>query len=70
MDDMECLLRIPIEGIMLSHDKKVTRDNGVEFMIELLGISSVLFWQYFQAFRFGTKFFFHLIICISFWLEL
>lgn len=35
-------LHIPIEGIMLSHDKKVTRDNKVQLMIELLGVSEVL----------------------------
>jgi len=39
LDDVACLLDIPIEGIMLRHPKKVSRADGVELMVRHLGVT-------------------------------
>jgi len=39
LDDVACLLHIPIEGIMLSHLKKVSQADGVELMVRHLGVT-------------------------------
>ena len=39
LDDVACLLHISIEGIMLSHPKKVSRVDGVELMVRHLGVT-------------------------------
>ena len=38
LDDVYCLLHIPIQGIMLDFDTTVDRERGVQLMMELLGI--------------------------------
>lgn len=39
LDDVACLLHIPIEGIMLSHPKKVSQADGVDLMVRHLGVT-------------------------------
>jgi len=41
LDDVACLLYIPIEGIMLSHPKKVSQALGVQLMVTHLGVTQV-----------------------------
>jgi len=39
LDDVACLLHLPIEGILLSHPKKVSQADGVELMVRHLGVT-------------------------------
>jgi len=39
LDGVACLLHLPIEGIMLSHPKKVSQAYGVELMVTHLGVT-------------------------------
>jgi len=38
MDDVVCPLHIPIQGRMLSHNKKVSHEIGVALMTELISV--------------------------------
>jgi len=38
LDNVACLLHIPIEGRMLNHPKKVSQVYGVELMVAHLGV--------------------------------
>lgn len=42
LDDVVCLVQIPIEGKIPSHDKKVFQEIGVALMTELVGFSEVV----------------------------
>lgn len=39
LDDVACLLHVPVEGRMLSHRKKVSQVDGVELMVRNLGVT-------------------------------
>ena len=39
LDDVACLTHLPIEGLMLSHPKKMSRTEGAELMVRRLGVS-------------------------------
>jgi len=39
LDDVACLMHLPIEGRMLSHPKKMSRTEGVVLMLRHLGVS-------------------------------
>jgi len=39
LDDVACLMHIPIEGRMLSHPKKMSRTNGADLMVRHLGVT-------------------------------
>ena len=41
LDNVVCLLHIPIEGILLSHPKKVSQVYGVELVVAHLGVPQV-----------------------------
>jgi len=36
LDDVSCLLHLPIDGMLLSHST-ISRDEAVEWMVEQLG---------------------------------
>jgi len=36
LDDVSCLLHLPINGLLLSHSS-ITRDEAVDWMVEHLG---------------------------------
>ena len=38
LDDVACLLCIPIEGKMMDNEKKIFEETGVQLMTELLGV--------------------------------
>jgi hypothetical protein len=38
LDDVSCLLHLPIEGSLLDHEGIMTRDEGVLMMVTLLGV--------------------------------
>jgi len=42
LDDVTCLLHLPIEGIMMSHPKKVFQDDGVDLMVRHLGVTQAV----------------------------
>lgn len=42
LDDVVCLLHIPIEGRMLSHNEKVSHAIGVALMTKLVSVSEVV----------------------------
>ena len=42
LDDVARLLHLPIEGIMLSHPKKVSWADGVDLMVRHLGVMQVV----------------------------
>lgn len=37
LDDVSCLLHIPIEGKLLDHNGPLSRYNAIDLMVELLG---------------------------------
>jgi len=37
LDDVLCLLHLPIEGMLLGHVGLVSRTNAVDMMVQLLG---------------------------------
>jgi len=42
LDDIACLLHIPIEGRMLSHPEKMSRNDGVDLMVRHLGVTQAV----------------------------
>lgn len=38
LDNMVCLLHIPIEGNILTHLEKIPRERGIHLITELLGV--------------------------------
>jgi len=38
LDEVSCLLHIPIEGTFLNHNGLVTRTEAVDMMVQLLGL--------------------------------
>jgi len=39
LDDVACLMHLPIERIMLSHPKKISRNDGAKLMARHLGVT-------------------------------
>ncbi|PNX70944.1 IMP dehydrogenase/GMP reductase related, partial [Trifolium pratense] len=46
LDDVQCLLHLPIEGKLLNH-KKISRTEGVELVNTFLGVPEYKVWEYF-----------------------
>jgi len=42
LDDVACLMHLPIEGRMLSHAKKVSRADGVDLMVRHLCVTQAV----------------------------
>ena len=42
LDDVACLIHLPIEGRMLSHLKKMSRAEGVDLMVRHLGVTQAV----------------------------
>jgi len=40
LDDVACLMHVSIEGRILAHRKKMSRHDGVELLVEHLGVSN------------------------------
>jgi len=38
LDDLTCLLYIPVQWKMMDHEKKISQETGVQLMIDLFGV--------------------------------
>jgi hypothetical protein len=56
LDDVQCLLHIPIEGKFLNH-RKMTRDEGDDMVSSFLGVSPVVVLNLSEAYIRGSCFY-------------
>jgi len=45
LDDVSCLLHLPIKGMLLDHDVLVSRTNALDMMVEFLGLMRLRLWS-------------------------